>query len=145
MFGKIKNIAARLDSLTDDMILDYIMEDETLQAQIIDLNQKQLYEQGVESDGNSTGEYSLRTIAEKEAVGERYDHVTLHDTGEFYDSMKVEIGYNNIRITGDMQKPDRDLEEGWPKALGLTDESISEILPEVKERFIAAIRKAIAA
>jgi len=154
MFGKIRNIATRVNSLTDDQILDFIMSDDDIKQMMIALNQKQLYELGLQADGSPTGDYSPVTVKIKEASGQPTDHITLKDTGDFYNSMKVTIGYNYARIEADTVKTvddykDKglqvDLLDRWPKALGLTDESIKEILPEVKKRFIAAIRKVVLA
>ena len=133
----------RLTSVTPEELLKSALEEPLIESQIIDLNQKQLYEQGVESDGTPTGDYSLRTVNEKISAGEPYDHVTLKDTGDFYDSMKVELTDNSAVITGDMQKPDRDLEEGWPKALGLTEESLNEIKPDVWAGMLRAWKRAV--
>lgn len=131
----------RLTAVSPSDLIEEAVKDPLIEAQIIDLNQKQLYEQGVEADGTPTGQYALRTIAEKEAIGARSDHVTLHDTGAFYDSMQIKAEGASVRIEGDMVKPDRDLEEGWPKALGLTPESLEEIKPDIEKAILRAWKK----
>jgi len=120
------------------------MKQGQVSAQIIDLNQKQMYDFGVDSKGVTLGEYAPLTKMLKAQKGQKISNVTLKDTGEFYDSMKVKFEFQ-ILITGDMKKPDTDLETIYPFALGLTEENKEEILPEIKERIIENIRKSIAA
>ncbi len=146
MFGAIKNIGNNLRLLDRNAMIREIVSQPLLQAQIIDLNQKQLYEQGVDSNGVSTGEYSLATIygtstfEGKIEKDQPYDHVTLKDSAESYDSMKVVTEDSAFIVTGDF--PDA-IKSGWPHALGLTDESVKEILPEFKDRMIDNLKRDI--
>jgi hypothetical protein len=138
--NKIRNIdldAAYLAAVTSPSV----------EAQIIDLNQKQLYEKGIESDGTRIGDYAQSTIYRKEKYGDAVSgipgetgHITLNDTGKFYNSMKIEVKGPAIVITGDMEKANDDIEPIYPKALGLTEESILELVPEVGERMLVNIK-----
>lgn len=133
----------RLTNVTSGELLSDALKEPLIESQIIDLNQKQLFEQGIESDGTPTGEYSLKTINYKISEGQPTDHITLKDTGDFYDSMKVEVSDDKAVITGDMQKPDRNLEDGWPKALGLTEDSLNEIKPDIWAAMLRAWKRAV--
>lgn len=143
LFGKLLK---RVEQLKTPLkpIMEQVFKDVTLQAQIVDLNQYQLYEQGIQSDGSETGQYAQITIdkykplAEYEGRDGRSDHITGKDTGETYNSMRVRSDSAGIRITADDRNRFFDRE---PKGLGLTTESKNEIIPEVKEIFIKKFRQ----
>lgn len=100
-----------------------------MKQDIIDLNRHdQLYDKGIDSEGNSLGEYAARTIQHKIETGERYDHVTLKDTSDFYESFKIKNGSEGIIITADTNKGGDDLAFIYgPKILGLTPENVAEV------------------
>lgn len=142
----------KVEALDPNAMFDEIMRDPAMQAQIIDLNtQKQLYEQGVKADGTLVGEYSPATInkwkplAGFEGRDSRSDHVTLKDTGEFYRSFEVRPEPGRIVIVADTIKPGgEDLAATWgANILGLTSESIGELIPEIRQRVIDLTRKAL--
>lgn len=136
----------KLSKIDENQILHDILEDKTLQAQIIDLNQHQLYDEGLQADGTETGQYALKTIQYKQAYGDsrgvpgNTSHITGNDTGQTYDSMKVQNMPDQFLITADDRNHFFDRE---PEGLGLTEESLNEIIPEIKNEFIAKVRKAI--
>lgn len=165
-------MAKKVAKLDEDKLLKKILDDPLLQAQIIDLNtEKQLYEEGIDADGNTLGTYSNATIygtnayEGKIAKGQRYDHITLNDTGAFYKSFKVKNEKEGFFITADTFKGgkttkqvfdsnsqsvrgvkvgDTDLAEQYGKQImGLTKDSLNEIIPEVRERFVESVRVAI--
>jgi len=77
---------------------------------IIDLNTiDQLYNEGIDSLGNSLGEYSAYTKSIKGAKGQRTDHITLKDTGEFYNSFRVILSGNKLQIVANPIKEDTNL------------------------------------
>lgn len=141
MFEPIKNLGKKLMKLDQNKILKKIFSEDAVQVQMIDLNQDQLYSKGVDSKGESTGEYSSATIygtvnfEGKIAKGQPYDHVTLKDSGASYDSMKVKDDNTGVEITGEFPEA---VMQGWPDAMGLTEESIGilneeEIIPRTQE------------
>lgn len=144
MFGVVIQLGERLKALNRDSLMHTVMNDRTIQAEAIDLNQSQLYDKGVDSKGSPTGTYSVATIygttkfEGKIEKGQRYDHVTLNDTGDFYKSMKVKNENDGFVITGDF--PNMNIELGWPDALGLTEESKAELIPAVKDGLIEQIK-----
>lgn len=143
MFGAFKKLGNNIASLDKNKLFREIFSEPLLQAEIIDLNQKQLYEEGVDSKGVPTGEYSDATIygtsnfEGKIEKGERYDHITLKDTGESYDSMKVEVEESTFSINGNFPQS---VETAFPDALGLTTESKKELIPTVNEYLIDKIK-----
>lgn len=57
-----------------------------LQKEIIPfITERQLYDKGIDGKGKFLGHYSPFTIALKKQKGERYDHTTLLDEGDFYE------------------------------------------------------------
>lgn len=58
---------------------------------ILDLNKEQLYEFGVRSDDTKIGDYKPSTVSYKKRKGQRHDHITLKDTGKFYDSFTLDF------------------------------------------------------
>jgi hypothetical protein len=144
MFGALINRMQKIQSLNVGLLFSDVINNELLQAQIIDLQQNQLYDQGIQSDGTPTGDYAPVTVAHYKPIAfsqgrdGRSDHITGKDTGITYASMKVEPMYNAFKITAD----DRNnfFETYEPKGLGLTTESIDEIKPEVLEGIIELTR-----
>lgn len=138
MLGKLKSIAKRIGAINQNKLVKEIFSAEILQSQIIDLNQKQLYEKGIQADGQPTGEYAYNTIygtsryEGKIAKGQPYDHITLKDTSAFYNSMDVVAQSDNVIMK---VKDPNDLQAIYPEALGLTSESLQELRTEIKERF----------
>lgn len=90
----------------------------------------QLMSQGVDSLGVSLGKYSPFTVQVKLSKNQRIDHITLKDTGEFYESWDIKPFLKGFIINAQGQKDDDNLFEIYGKdILGLTDENI-KILSE---------------
>lgn len=148
MFGLIKNKANKYIQLDQNKLMDEVLAEPTLDAQMVDLNQKQMYEQGLQADGSETGHYAAKTIAYKLQYGDakgipgRIDHITGLDTGITYQSMKVVPQPDGIIITADDRN---NFFARINKGLGLTSESKKELLPEIKTSLLQKIRKAISA
>lgn len=148
LFGKFRRMRNRIASFKQDSAMKRIMSDPALQAQIIDLNQQQLYEEGVQADGTPTGQYARATkeyykpLAAAEGRDGRTDHVTLKDTGSLYASMDVKADKEGITLSADdpngvFEKMDLD------KALGLTGESKGDVLPQIQHDFINEFKKVL--
>ena len=148
MLEAVKKLSAKVKAIDQGKELNQILTNESMQAQIIDLNQRQIYEQGIQADGTPTGEYSPKTIALKIQHGDargvpgRVDHITGLDTGITYDSMNVKAEPDGIVINAEDRNGFFEIE---PKGLGLTKESINEIIPEVRQSLIQRLRRLIAA
>ena len=102
-----------------------------IKKKIIYLNTiEQLYEKGIDSEGLELYPfYSEATILYKQEKGQRYDHVTLKDTGAFYKSFAVVVGPDYFLIEADPDKGDNDLLDIYGEdVLGLTEESKAEIM-----------------
>ena len=164
MFNQIKRMVNRANRIPDKFITE-IFKDKDLQDDIANLNREQMYEDGVDSKGSPLGEYSPRTIQIKTEKGQRTDHITLKDTGEFYDSIKVKSEPGQIVISADTIKEagqdslartaaggflgstgeDVDLANIYGiDILGLTDENLSKIqgfvIPILRGKILEHIR-----
>lgn len=125
-----------------NVMLRAILSNADLQQRILDLNRLgQLYEKGVDKHGTSLevhgGRYTDKTISIKSGKGQRVDHVTLKDTGEFYASFTLYVGDSYFEIDANTIKEGRDysgdkygddLTTRWGEGiLGLTQESKDEL------------------
>ena len=147
MFGTLRYKLLNVIALDEDKIIRDIVSNSGLQQDIIDLNREdQLYDKGIDADGNLVGDgrYSKMTIQHKIETGERYDHVTLKDTGEFYESFKIKKGEAEIIITADTIKDGKDLASIYgEKILGLTAENVAILRGWIKKLFIERTRALI--
>jgi len=128
-------------NLDQDAIISNILRDAEFQRFIIDLNtEEQLFEQGIDSLGASLGDYTDFTKTVKSIKGQRIDHITLEDTGEFHKSFAIKVQNGGFLITADGQKEDTNLLEEYGKEiLGLTDENLQIVIDAIKEKLIPII------
>jgi len=142
----LTNLALRVKSLSVNDLVDELGEHPEFIDLIIELNtKKQLYDRGINSKGESIGDYSLYTKAIKDEKGQIFDHVTLNDTGKFYESFKVYINsQKDFVITADTIKDTSDLIVDWGREiLGLTDESLNVLRESAKNILIPYVKSVI--
>jgi len=149
VLGKLKNICNNIIALDRDEILLNIFDRNTqLNDDILQLNKDQLYDLGITADGKDLGGYAPYTLEYKEheagKLGRdtRSDHITLKDTGAFYDSFKLRSDIGGFIISADTKKEDTDLIT-FGKILGLTNENKGTLRGWVKPLFIAKVRAQI--
>lgn len=140
MFGAIKDIGNNMQRLNPNRLMRDVIDETSVKAQIIDLNQSQMFDKGIDAKGETLGDYSQVSVTK---YGKRPGHIQLKDTGEFYDSMKVNVDDDKFIIIGDTDKGDVDLANVYPDVLGLTTESKEEILPEIAQRLSEKIKTEI--
>ena len=103
-----------------------------------------MYKDGIRSDGSKIGTYSNLTIEFKKIKGQKYDHITLKDTGDFYDSFKPFVDSNgDIEINTDPIKIDvfgdktNLIEKYGSNIVGLTSENIDKLnkvlIPKIRK------------
>lgn len=121
-----------------------------LDKYVIRLNQKQLFDKGIDSDGDSLGVYSPYTITIKEKKRQKTDHITLKDTGEFYKSFTVTIKKDGIYFDADPIKIDDEtgersnlFDDFGKEILGLTEENKIKLIKKLKRPLKDAIRRKI--
>lgn len=108
----------------------FLFQNAEFRKLIIDLNTiDQLYNQGVDSRGVSLGDYTAYTKSLKQQKGERYDHITLKDTGEFYKSFRIIFTGDALQIVANPIKDDTNLfKEFGIDIVGLTEYSMSVVI-----------------
>jgi hypothetical protein len=116
-------------------LLDEVFKINSVQQEVIRLNQEQLYS-GIDSQDKlihtiSGHPYALKTIWIKRKKGQKTDVVTLKDTGEFYESFRVRITENGYEILADFEKADENILDNFTNEfdfLGLINESLQELV-----------------
>ena len=136
--GELLNKATRV---TFADVWKEVFRDEQFKVEILDwIRWDQLYNEGVDEFGQIIGTYSRATemFNPEKLEGTPF---TLYDTGEFYNSMMIEVFDDYIEINGDGLKVDEfgqttDLfQEYGYEIIGLTDESKDKLAQELVERF----------
>lgn len=123
---KLIQLAKRAAKLNENKntLINHVLSIKEVQDLIIWLNQEvQLFQKGINADGDIIGFYSLSTqlINPQKVAGTPY---TLKDTGAFFDSFNIELGENEIYITANPIKGKDNLFEKYGEdILGLTNES----------------------
>lgn len=108
--------------------------------EILDLNrEKQLFEQGIDSDGQLLKPYKPITIAIKRQKGEVYNRTTLLDTGDFYKGFDL-LYKNGVISIFSRDSKSMDLVDKYGNIFGLVKENqviVNEkiVLPEIWEYF----------
>ena len=91
--------------------------------QILDLNrEKQLFDMGIDADGNLLQGYKPITIAIKKQKGEVYNRTTLLDTGDFYKGFDLLLRNGVISIYSKDSKS-MDLVDKYGNIFGLIEEN----------------------
>ena len=134
---KIANLKKKAEKkFTPQAIMKHLFDNKEFRKLIIDLNtEDQLFEQGIDSKGRSLGDYSIATIEGtsnfrgKKQKGQRYDHITLKDTGDFYRSFRIELTGSTFKIVADGQKEETNLfAEYGIDIIGLTQFNMSVVM-----------------
>lgn len=142
--GELLNKATRI---TFADVWKEVFKDEQFKTEILDwIRWEQLYNEGVDEFGQIIGTYSRYTeiLNPEKQEGTPY---TLYDTGEFYNSLMIEVLDDSIEINGDGLKVDEfgqttDLfEEYGYEIIGLTEESKAKLATELIERFSIEYRR----
>jgi hypothetical protein len=122
-FKAIDKFLEKAERLTDDKLWLWSANQKAVKDEIIRLNtEDQLYERGIDSNEESLGIYSSLTVTYKKRAGQRYDHVTLKDTGDFYGTWRVKVDLQGIELYANDEKGDKALFEVYGyDVLGLTD------------------------
>lgn len=155
MFSIIKNKATKVFNLNIDDIFHEFFYDKDFCALIKRLNtegeQTSQLIYGINSKDETLdsigGEYSPYTIMLKKDKGQITDHVTLKDTGEFYNSFQVFWTGTGIKITADtIKEGGENLITRWGKEIiGLNDTNLGILIEYIKPKLKQIVLKKIAA
>lgn len=143
-FTRIDNVLERAANI-DETKVWFFAVDKDVQDEIIRMNtEDQLEEQGIDSLGRQIGEYAPLTIMYKKMKGQRFDHITLKDTGDFYNSFRILVKVNDIEIDADDQKEDTALFEVYGiDVLGLTEENMRYLREMILENYIKYLQNEV--
>lgn len=109
-----------------------VLNQDNIKELIIELQQERLFERGTDSEGASLGNYSDYTVEIKREKGQRYDHITLRDTGEFYESFTVTVLKDGIVLDANPNKGTTNLfSEYGIDILGLDDFSFNIVKDQI--------------
>ncbi len=152
MLDALYRVCNNTKKLNVNKITHSAFDNSLIQHEIVELNQQQLYDEGVFSDGSPTGNYAPNTIEGtkqylgKKQKGQRYDHKTFKDSGALYNTIRVQNKAKEIDLIGNTVKDGVDIEESEGKPIvGLTDKSIGEtrelVLPIIRDKTLQNILK----
>lgn len=150
-FERTKKLFNALIRLDETKIINAILSDKNFQKFIISLNQNdQLFDLGIDSLGVSLGEYADTTIEGtssfkgKKDKGQRFDHITLLDTGGFYKSFTITVSGGGFIMDANPIKEESNLFDDWGKEIvGLTKENLQIVIDAIRERILTKIREQI--
>ena len=128
----IRNLAWRLRKFDEILGKELVNEIMSHEKEIIEaVVQNQLYERGINGTGveiMSYKPYRPRTIKNKQRKGQPYNRVTLKDTGEWYNSLRLVYDVDCFFITSTDEKNTYLKKKYGPTILRLTNENLSMIL-----------------
>lgn len=128
----IRNLAWRLRKFDEILGKELVNEIMSHEKEIIEVVvQNQLYECGINGKGveiMSYEPYRPRTIKNKQRKGQPYNRVTLKDTGEWYNSLRLVYDVDGFFITSTDEKNTYLKKKYGPTILRLTNENLSMIL-----------------
>lgn len=131
----------------NNMLIDaeawFESHDREVKDMIIKLIQdKQLIESGVDSEGRVIGYYSYWTEIISEGRKQEGDPYNLEDTGEFFMSMFIKVLADGIIINADYAKMQG--QDWWDlNILNLTEENLTKYVEKIKENYIIYARKVL--
>lgn len=115
--------------------------DEDVKDEIIRLNtQEQMFDQGIDKDGNTLGDYSDVSV---QIYGKPAGHIRLKDTGHFYDSFKIILDATGLTITADDTSIyDQPLTQIWGnEIIGLTIENLRSLKEWVLPNYLIYVKE----
>jgi len=139
MFGAIKKLSKNIQSINMLTLMEQVIDEPEVQAQMIDLVNNQM-DAGIDASGGVMPEYSYTSVVK---YGKEPGPFTLFDTGDTRGSMKVLTGTEAFAVGADTELHGADLTNLFEPSLGLTNESRIEIMPEIKERLQEKVREKI--
>lgn len=138
MFEAVRKVTGNMQKITSVKVLTILIERPEFQGLIIKLNtQEQLFKKGVDSKDVTLGVYSPFTIEIKKSKGQPTNHITLKDTGDFYNTWTVKMVKGDIVIDANFIKDGEDIIEKNRLSefvTGLTAESLQILIDEVKAK-----------
>lgn len=109
----------------DAIILQIVKE---IEPELLEMNKDQLYNFGEDAEGKMLPPYSNFTVKIKKLKGQRFDHMTLKDTGDFYKGFGIKIGKKEFEINS-KDKKTMELKMNYgDEILGLNEKNKQEMI-----------------
>ena len=143
MWGAVEEILQNVKKLDEKEAWLFVIDKE-VREEIIRLNtEEQLYEDGIDSLNEKLGDYSPYTIMIKRSKGQKTSHITLKDTGAFYESFKIEVNRTGLTIIADdTSKYDIPLTDDFGiDILGLTQDNKLYLFDWLDENYNNYVRR----
>jgi hypothetical protein len=113
MANRLEKLAVNLGKVNIPEIIADILRNQKILNEIVEIVQNRLYNEGTDSDGKKfrtdsaniqgNAAYAGFTYQVKRKKGQRARNVTFRDTGGFYRSMKAQVPFKSVQITGDFE------------------------------------------
>lgn len=127
---------------TDALVIELFQKRERLATSLNVENQ--LYDSGIDSNGVALSPpYAESTKQRKRRKGQRIDHVTTRDTGDFHDSLLFDYRDTEIAVGSDDPKYIYLTNKYGNQILGLTMENIEVMAMDMKDEFQERFAKAV--
>lgn len=150
MFESLFELTDKIKNMDSNEIAVKLYFDKDIQSFIITANRIDQLTQGLNSDGELIGTYKSEYFNEsftfegksyEKIVGKPYNFI---DTGTFFRSFKIAVFQDGFSIVADTEKEDGDLIDKFGNnILGLTTESLDELVKKMLPLFIDEVRKEI--
>jgi len=121
MKGTIKGLLERVEQLNLEKEVPEIVR--ATSGTLISLNQKQLFNQGVNADGEVIGTYSFLTEVISKGRKKQGTHYTLYDKGGFFKGFKIKVDTSKITFDSSDYKTSLLEDRLGNTIFGLTKES----------------------
>jgi len=139
MFGRLNKIAQNILNLNRNAILQEVMSNSSIQAQMLDLTAKQM-DAGLDANGQFIGNYSEVSVR---VYGKEPGPIKLYDTGATRESIRIVAGSEGVVESADTNLHGKDLSNLFIPSLGLDSESLQELKPEINIRVVEIMKKQI--
>ena len=136
MLESVKQLISNAKKLNQSQLIVEVFTDVKIKDEIVYyITEIQLFEKGVDGLGDKLEQYTPFTISIKESKTPKQptDRTTLKDTGQFYNSFRVDVNQGGeVRI---VVNDINDLTEKYGiNILTLSDDGIEKIKPQVIEK-----------
>lgn len=143
---KLHEMLSKGNDISEEKSWIFAWNEDFIVAVLDFIKYDQLFDTGKDGKGRPLGWYSERT-EQINPLKKAGTHYTLHDTGEFYESMNISVFDDSIEITADGRKVDDDgneidiLVEWGSDVIALNEENLGKAIDEIKEKYIQYVRQ----
>jgi hypothetical protein len=130
--GDIGETIRKFKRLDFKKVIISILNTTSVKELVVEMEQNRLFNTGKDSEGDSLGGYSPFTVLIKQEKGQRTDHITLRDTGEFYESFTFHATGTDLVFDANPVKEDNNLFDDFGiDILGLTEEDTERLIERI--------------